>query len=419
MKRAYLLALTVIVASAQSVTRDGYFVRYPFERYPFDQWLADGPRAQMRWTTHVETPRLTAHQRLSTRIDIMVDAKEIQKRRGRGEIVTFVQIEDTSGRRWRAHSTYSLRAIPADAKVHATLNLQEVYILPGDYTLTLAACDSKTREYSLTRRTLHVSPLRGDPLATSWRDLQPVEFVQRDEAPDSWFQPYIRGRMRLPLETRRPVHLDLVMNMTPSERVIGSVRSFGRNMSVLVPALKLLSNLEPSKGTLDVALLDLTRRKIWEQKNVRGLDWDLMRAPFANTNPGVIDVQSLAAKGQMTQFFWDQMLNRLRPDAGSDALHVMIVLSAPAFLEHQFKVEPASFPKDPNRRVFYLRYRPVPPPRVAFDPFNQAPMPTATSLPSDDLEHTLRWLDARVYSAVTPEEFRKALANVMAEVAKM
>jgi hypothetical protein len=414
MKRAYLLALTVVIASAQSVSRDGFFMRYGFDR-----WLADGEHTQMRWTTHIGTPHLTAHQRLSARIDIAVDSKEIQKRRGRGEIVTFVQIEDTSGHRWRTHSGYSLRAIPADAKVHAVLYSQEVYVLPGDYTFTLATCDSKTREYSLVRRTLHVSPLRGDPLPAAWGDLQPVEFVERDEAPDSWFQPYIRGRMRLPFETRRPVHLDLVMNMTPSERVSGSVRSFRRNMSVLVPALKLLSNLEPSKGSLDVSLLDLTRRKIWEQKNVRGLDWDRMRAPFADTNPGVIDAQSLAVKGEMTQFFWDQMLNRLRPDAGSGALHVLIVLSAPAFLEHQFKVEPASFPKDPNRRVFYLRYRPIPPPHVAFDPFNQSPMPTAMSLPSDDLEHTLKSLDARVYSAVTPEEFRKALSNVMAEVAKM
>lgn len=414
MKRAYLLALMSVIATAQPGMRDRYFTRYPFE-----QWASDGERAQMHWAARVEPPHLTAHQRLSARIDIVVEQKEIEKRRGRGEIVTFVQIEDASGHRWRIHNSYSLLGIPADAKAHPILYQQEVFILPGEYTFTLATCDSSTREYSLTRRTVHVSALRGDPLPAAWGDLQPVEFVQHFDAPDVWFQPYIRGRVRLPLATRRAVHLDVVMNMTPSERVYGSGRSFGRNMSVLVPALKVLSNLELSNGTLDVALLDLTRRKIWEQKNVRGLDWKRMRAPFAETNPGVIDVQSLAVKAEMTQFFWDQMLDRLRPEAGSDAVHAMIVLSAPAFLEHQFKVEPASLPKDPNRKVFYLRYRPTPPPRMAFDPFSQAPMPTAMSLPTDDLEHTLKSLDARVYSAVTPEEFRKAVSNVMAEVAKM
>ena len=414
MKRAGLLLAIAVLANAQSGTRDRYF-----SRYPFDQWAAAGDHSQIRWAVHVGNPHLTAHQRLSSRIGIEVEQKEIQKRRGRGEIVTFVQIEDPAGRRWRMHNTYSLASIPADAKARGVLYSQEVFILPGDYVVSLAVCDSITREYSFAHRTLHVAPLRGDPLPAAWRDLQPVELVHDFDTPDVWFQPYVRGKVRLPLETRRPVHLSLMMNMTPSDRASGSVRSFRRNMSVLVPALKLLSNLELSEGTLDVALLDLTRRKTWEQKNVRGLDWNRMRAPFADANPGVIDAQSLAAKAQMTQFFWDQMLDRLRPDTGSDALKVMIVLSAPAFLEHQFKVEPARFPKDPNRRVFYLRYRPLPPPRMTFDPFGQGPVPVAAGLPADDIEHTLKSLDAKIYSSITPEEFRRALSNVISEIAKM
>ena len=63
------------------------------------------------------------------------------------------------------------------------------------------------------------------------------------------------------------------MNMTPSVRLSGSVHSFRRNMSVLVPALKILSGIELSQGSIDVTLLDLTLRKTWEQKNARGLDW--------------------------------------------------------------------------------------------------------------------------------------------------
>jgi hypothetical protein len=40
-------------------------------------------------------------------------------------------------------------------------------------------------------------------------------------------------------------------------------------------------------------------------------------------------------------------------------------------------------------------------------------------LPGDDLEHTLRSLDTKVYSSIGPEEFRKALASMMAEVQRM
>jgi hypothetical protein len=141
-----------------------------------------------------------------------------------------------------------------------------------------------------------------------------------------------------------------------------------------------------------------------------------MRAPFAEVNPGVIDAQSLAANARMTQFFWDRILERVVTPTGDDP-RVLIVLSAPAYLGHQFRVEPASVPKDPNRRVFYLRYRTTPPMRRVME--GELPRPVVTSLPEDDLERTLKGLDARMFSAVTPEEFRHALANVMAEVARL
>ncbi len=240
--------------------------------------------------------------------------------------------------------------------------------------------------------------------------------MERFGAPDFWFQPYVRGKVRLPVATRRPVHIDVVMNMTPSERFGGPVRGFRSNMSVLVPALKLLSGIDVSQGSVDIALLDLARQKTWEQRSARGLDWNRMRAPFADSNPGVIDAESLAANARMTQFFRDQVVERAVTPSGGDP-RVVIVLSAPTYLGHQTRVEPASVPHDPNRRVFYVRYRPTPPPRRISE--EAAPVRVAASLPEDDIEHALRGLDARMYSAITPEEFRRALANVIAEVARL
>lgn len=74
--------------------------------------------------------------------------------------------------------------------------------------------------------------------------------------------------------------------------------------------------------------------------------------------------------------------------------------------------------KDANRRVFYLRYRPLPM-RPAFDPFTHESRPPINSLPADDLENTLKSLDARVFGANTPQEFRKAVANMLAEISRM
>jgi len=411
MTRREAIGLVASAAAAQTGLRDRYF-----NHYPFDQWATENARAQIRWTARVEGAGLSPHQRLTARIAIDVDAREIEKRRGRGEIAAFVQIEDGGGRRWRSHNSFRLTEIPDEAKALGVSYVQDVFLLPGDYNFTLAVADSQTREHSLVRRKLHVPPLHADPLPSAWIDLPPVEFVERFGAPDVWFQPYVRGKIGLPLTTRRPVHVDVVMNMTPSQRFGGSVRSFRSNMSVLIPALKLLSSLDVSQGSLDVALLDLARQKTWEQKSARGLDWNRMRVPFADNNPGVIDAQSLAANDRMTQFFWDRVVERAVMQAGDDP-RVVIVLSAPAYLGHQIRVEPASVPKDPNRRVFYLRYRPMPPMRHVME--GELPRPVAVSLPEDALEHTLKALDARMYSAITPEEFRHALAHVMAEVSRL
>jgi len=203
------------------------------------------------------------------------------------------------------------------------------------------------------------------------------------------------------------------MNITPSERASGSLRIFRRNMSVLVPALKILAGMEVPNGSLDVTLLDLTRQKTWEQIGARGLDWKKMREPLADAQPGVIDAQSLAAKAGMARFFRDQVLVRATAARDRDELSIVIVLSAPAFLDRQLRLEPAALERDPNRRIFYLRYRPV-----FLHPVADGSV-AALPLPSDDLEHALKTLDARVLTASSPEEFRKAVAAMLSDIGKM
>ena len=412
--RLPIALLMIVGAAAQSGQRDRYFTRYPFEK-----WKTENARPAIKWTEHILPARLSAHQRLVTRFEIGLDTHEIEKRRGRGDIIVLIEIQDALGRQWRTHQTFDLRRIPKDGKANGFVFSLESFIVPGDYQVWMAVCDSATLEHGMKQKRLHVAPLRSDPLPEAWRDLPAVEFVRAFETPEAWFQPYVRGRLHLPLPTSRPVHIQVVMNMTPSERVSGSIRVFRRNMSVLVPALKVLAGIEPPKGSVDVTLLDLTRRRTWEQRRVRSLDWMRMREPFADANPGVVDVQSLAAKAEMRQFFWDQVLERARVDERDDSLRVLIVLSAPVFLEHQIAVEPSRLPKNPNRRVFYLCYRPLSAYRPPVQASDGPTVPIATAMASDDLEHTLKPLDARVFSAATPEQVRKAIATMFAEIARM
>jgi hypothetical protein len=390
--------------------RDRYFVRYPF-----DKWKGEGTAAQIKWWSKILAPRLSVHQRLVTRIDIQLDAKETVRRRSRGEIVTFVEIVDSAGRIWRSHDTFDLTRIPLEAKAQPILYSQSVFLRPGDYQLALAICDSVTLEHSFITRTVHIAPLHNDPLEDPWRDLPAVEFSRNFDVPDSWFQPSVRGRLYLPLETTRPVHIDVVMNMSSSDRVAGSVRVFRGNMSVLIPALKLVSGIAVKDGTLDVTLLDLARQTAWEQNGVHGLDWRKMREPFANAKPGVIDVQSLAGKAAMLKFFRDRVVGKVKAVNEREPLRVVIVLSAPLFLENQYRAGAAALPKDPNRRIFYVRCRPL---RVLPNGLAGGVV-LAPSIASDDLEHAIRSLDGRVFDVVTPEQFRKVLAGILLEISRM
>lgn len=411
------LLLLPALLCAQSGMRDRYFARYPFEK-----WQADGPAAAMKWAVRVQPAKLSPHQRLAARFEIELDSREVDKRRGRGEMIVFIEVADAEGRKYRTHEAYDLRRVPSDAKALPLEYAQDVFVQPGDYRISFAMCDSRTTDHNFQSRTLHVPPIHADPLPDAGRELPAVEFLRLYQPPEVWYQPYTRGRLKIRAEAPKPIHIDLVMNMTPSQRFSGSVRVFRRNMSVLLPALKILSGMEVADGSLDVTLLDLTQRRTWSQPGARGLDWNRMREPFANANPGVVDLQSLQAKGEMQQFFWDQILDRLRAPREAVPLRAVIVLSAPVFLERQYKVEPATFPKDPNRRVYYVRYRPPAPTRPPVPTFGPQPggsVPASVALPSDDLEHTLKLLDARTFNIQSADEFRKALAAILSDIARM
>lgn len=414
---AALLLLTAFLATArplqgQSGMRDRYFLRYPFEK-----WKAETPVSQVKWTPKVQSPRLSTQQRLNLRVETLVDAKETEKRRGRGELVVLLELTDSEGRRWRSHEVFDLAQIPAAAKASPLIYTQNALVLPGDYRICLAVLDSQTLEHSFLSRTVHVGVLRNDSLPDAWKGLPAVEFSRNYEPPDMWFQPYLRGRLNLPVTSARPVHIDVIMNLTPSDRGAGSVRVFRRNMGVLVPALKVLGGLSVKAGSLDVTVMDLTGRKTWNQLDAHGaLDWRNLREPFASATPGIVDVQALAAKAQMRHFFRDVVLEKLKVTREAEPLHAVIVLSAPISFDSQRRFDPETLPKDPSRRLFYISYRALNPARALASLPEGAPPPPAIF---DELEPIMKSLDGRVFNVVTPEDFRRATAAILAEISRL
>jgi len=401
-----------------------------FAAVPFDKWLAEGDQAPIRWVLRLSTNELSNHQRIKARVDIQVDGNELLKRRGKGTLVTLVQFTDNAGAIYQSHGAMGLKDVKEAASTVDVIYTQDAFVLPGDYRVALCLFDSATGEHNVAHRTLHVAPLKSDPLPGMWENLPPVEFVSGGEPPDSWFLPYLRERLILPLETRRKIRIDLLVNVSSSEPPEGAKTAKASNLAVILPALKVISQMDVRNGTMNVALLDLARHSVSdEQDSVRELDWRKIRAGLKEANPNVIDVHSLEKREQNAQFFVSEVRRRLA-NSSAEALPVLIVLSGPMSFQGGENLRPIDLGKSPDYRVFYIRYH-MPPVRPVLSPF-PVPLgpqrrngPAGPALhpvplePPDSLERTLKPLEPRLFDVDSPEQFRKALATLMAEISKI
>jgi hypothetical protein len=183
---------------------------------------------------------------------------------------------------------------------------QDAFVMPGRLPDIWGSFDSENGDHSVAQRMLHVGPLKNDPLPAAWRGLPPVELLH--DAPDQGLLPSLTGRLDLPLETRRPVRVELLVN--------ASGQAAKSNWGELIPALSVLSDINVRNGALNVALLDLARQKVVFEQNVeRSLDWRKLQAGFKEADPKVIDVHSLEKRGRSAQFFVKQVGQRIA-DAG-------------------------------------------------------------------------------------------------------
>jgi hypothetical protein len=281
--------------------------------------------------------------------------------------------------------------------------------------------------------------LHNDPLPQSWDSLPAVEFAGAADAPDSWYLPRVTGRLKLPLETRRPVHVEVVVNASPTAFGPGATRTGqvnNRGLADLLPALKVISQVAVRNGVLHVSLLDLTRQSIvFDQNGPGDLDWPLLRASLVQADPNKIDARSLARRGGNAQFFVDQMRQRmnLAADAASPAgepLRVGIVLSPPMAFDSGEDRHPIEAAAASGGKLFYFRFHAVAPATLQ-QPYAEtfrggrrnAPLPATTrpliQEPLDALENLVKPLQPRLFDIYTPEQFRKALSAVLEDVSRL
>ena len=426
----WLIALASSPLEAQ-VAAQGGSTDPVFSEIPFDQWLSQADQSHMHWSVRMSEPQLSTHQRLISGIDIEVDGAELAKRRGKGQFLVLVQVNDDRGRVWQNHQELDLDHVEDGMKVNDAVFSQLVFLLPGDYHVAIAIFDDATGEHSVIKRRLHASPLKNEPLPGAWRDLPAVEFVTPSMPPDSWYLPSVEGKLRLAVETHEPVHVNLVVNLTPSEEFTGSTRVQNRTFGLLLPATKVLSQVDWGNTAFSLALLDISRRRVTYQQdstpdprdNTHGLDWSKAGSSLAEVKPGIIDVRSLEKRQYSAEFFLNEIRRRIGASDGPGPrrTHVLIVLSGPVRFESGQEVHPLALDSPTDAKVFYIRYHPAPriTPGRSGGRYQRGDMRADYGPQFDQLEPLLKPLEPRLFEVGTPQQFRKALAAILTEVAKL
>jgi len=206
--RLVILLAVVRIASAQDPN---------FHDIPFDDWV-NHPQAQdhFQWSVHVDGGILTSFQRLMARVDLFVDASEIEKRKGRGELKFYLQFTGSDHRTFQTHGGFDLKTVHAESIKTRIVYSQTAFVVPGDYRVDVAIRDTGTGEHAVAQRSLHVSRPHGDPLPNADRSLPLVEFHTSTDSPDLYFLPESSGVLNLPVQTSHPIQVELLTNVAPS-----------------------------------------------------------------------------------------------------------------------------------------------------------------------------------------------------------
>jgi len=415
-------ALLTIVYPAAGAEPKGWLDPV-FQEYPFEQWLNGPDQIAIKWSVKATPARLSPQQRLVSFIQVQLDGAELAKRRGRGEVLILVEITDSQGLRYQNHSEIDLRKVEEGLKSSNVMYTQSAFVLPGDYRVAIAIYDSATKEHATRRTSLRVPPMKSDPLPASWQGLPPVEIIGPEEGAAGWYLPDVRGQLNLSLQPKRPLRIELIANLTGSDREAASLRMQDRNMRLVIPALKIFSQMALTNATLNVRLLDLSHRKVaWRQNDAHGLDWDDMKQALTGSETGKIDVKSLEHRHQQAAFFVSEVGRAIR---GSGC--AVIILANPTVFESGQDLSPIRPPEEPTCPVYYFRFYAEPEgPRMVPDepmyrhrgmgrgPREGIPQPSPRGF--DELEGTLKPLSPRLYDLHNPEQFRKALASLLAEL---
>lgn len=294
-----------------------------FRSANFDRLAGEGRHDDIRWKVHTLVHGLSIQQRMVAHIEIDIPGSELVKRAADGQLIALAQVEDAAGHRYRDFGFIDLKQIKPELRKRTWESTWEAYALPGFYKVSLLLYDPRSREHSFIQTGLRVQEIKHDPFPSIWQGVPDWQFwAPLDKLPDEIYRPDIQNPLHLVLAAKRPIQVDVLADLTPSDLFHGSSRFYHHYLAVALPLLKDLSQIRVTNGpagSLHVATLDLRLRKItFEQDDGQPLNWTALKSVLAPENgPGMIDVEALEHKHETPDFLRDELLRRLTDQSQS------------------------------------------------------------------------------------------------------
>lgn len=340
-------------------------------------------------------------------------------------MLLLIQITDAQGTRYQEHGVIELAKLDPDVK-NATIDYsQRAFFAPGDYQIAVIILDTRTGEHTATQAKVHIAERLHEWLSDAWHTPPSIEFLHNDVSPESWYLPYIRGRVPWAAPVHTPAQLNVIMNFLPSGHAASG------SLAALLPSLKVIASPGSSSISEHIALVDLSRRKtVYEQSDGQELDWPKLKSSLKEANTASIDIHELSDRQDNAQYFVSEV-RRLIRTSPTDRPCVLAVLTKPVGFDSGEDLSPISLEALPPCRVVYIRYHAEPATRAVVPQMGgmgrRSRMGTGPRMggqspvsrePFDQLAATLKPLNPKIIDVEEPDQVTKALIEISKAISK-
>lgn len=276
------------------------------------------------------------------------------------------------------------------------------------------AYDSLHRRGNLWKGELVITREKDDPLPDLDADLPQIDYPASIQPPSggdanltTLAHPggFGEGKLRLPVGNRRPIQVDVVVNLSPSaltpERMY-----YHRNAIFLLQVSNVLSQLDFKSGCVRFSAIDILRQKTFAVGEVGpSVDWDNVITTLQATEPNKIDAHALASQKVAPSLF-SKFLQEViaKPSScgedGQESKHVLIVVSDAFLFPQQTQMAAIDAHSLPDVRCYYLEMEPV------------------VGVRFDEIARVLKPLHPERFPLVHPAQFRRALSQIVSEMEK-